>query len=89
MTHYLDFVIPLDFAVGFMTQDGNMSREMAGNVMAALGFAELASRIVCAVTGEQKYISKPTLYILTSIVGALSCFLPIIAKLECSFYQCQ
>lgn len=76
----LDFVIPLDFAVGFMTQDGNMSRDMAGNVMAALGFAELASRIVCALTGEQKYISKPTLYILTSIVGALSCFLPIIAK---------
>ena len=76
-------MIPLDFAVQFMTEDGNMSRDMAGNVMAALGFAELASRIVCALTGEQKYVSKATIYIATSVVGALSCFLPILAKLGC------
>ena len=51
-----DFVIPLDFAIDFMTDNG-MDRTTAGSVMSALGIAELISRIVCAVTGEQKYVS--------------------------------
>merc|ERR1712106_651503 len=41
----LDFVIPLDFAIGFMSQNG-ISRESAGAVMSAFGITELVSRIV-------------------------------------------
>ena len=52
-----DFVIPLDFAIDFMTDNG-MDRTTAGSVMSALGIAELISRVVCAVTGEQKYVSS-------------------------------
>jgi len=74
----LDFVIPLDFAIDFMTDNG-MDRTTAGSVMSALGIAELISRVVCAVTGEQKYLTKATIYILTSAVGAASCILPIVA----------
>jgi MFS family permease len=74
----LDFVIPLDFAIDFMTDNG-MERSTAGSVMSALGIAELLSRVVCAVTGEQKYLTKATIYILTSAVGAASCILPIVA----------
>ena len=56
ITIILDFVIPLDFAIDFMTDSG-MDRTTAGSVMSALGIAELISRVVCAVTGEQKYVS--------------------------------
>ena len=56
-----------------------MTRELAGTIMASLGVSELISRIVCALGGEQKVVSKATIYIITSIVGAFSCFLPIIA----------
>ena len=56
MTQTSDFVIPLDFAIDFMTDNG-MDRTTAGSVMSALGIAELISRVVCAVTGEQKYVS--------------------------------
>ena len=45
----------MDFAVDFMTANG-MARESAASVMSALRFAELLSRIVCAVTGEQKLV---------------------------------
>ena len=46
----------MDFAIDFMTDNG-MDRTTAGSVMSALGIAELISRVVCAVTGEQKYVS--------------------------------
>ena len=36
--------------------DNGMDRTTAGSVMSALGIAELISRVVCAVTGEQKYV---------------------------------
>ena len=49
----LDFVIPLDFAIGFMVS-GGISRGAAGSVMTALGISELISRALCAITGEQK-----------------------------------
>ena len=52
----LDFVIPLDFAIQFMTENG-IDRNQAGAVMSAFGITELVSRIVCAVTGEQKLVS--------------------------------
>lgn len=51
----LDFVIPLDFAIGFMTENG-IDRNVAGTVMSALGIAELGSRALCAITGEQKVV---------------------------------
>ena len=56
ISFFIDFVIPLDFAIDFMTDNG-MDRTTAGSVMSALGIAELISRVVCAVTGEQKYVS--------------------------------
>merc|ERR1711935_568624 len=68
----------LDFAIGFMSQNG-ISRESAGAVMSAFGITELVSRIVCAVTGEQKVISKAMIYILASLVGAAGFLVPIIA----------
>lgn len=74
----LDFVIPLDFAIDFMTDNG-MTRVTAGSVMSALGIAELISRIVCAVSGEQKYLTKATIYIITAAIGAASCILPVAA----------
>jgi len=74
----LDFVIPLDFAIGFMVS-GGISRPAAGSVMTALGISELISRALCAITGEQKVISKPSIYIISSAVGAGACVLPIIA----------
>lgn len=74
----LDFVIPLDFAIGFMADNG-IDRQDAGFVMTALGIAELVSRTLCAVTGEQRQVDKPTIYIVCSIIGAAACCLPIYA----------
>ena len=51
----LDFVIPLDFAINFMTENG-IPRQSASFVMTALGIAELVSRTLCAVTGEQRMV---------------------------------
>ena len=48
--------------------------------MSAFGISELVSRIVCAITGEQKLISKPMIYILSSIVGAVGFLIPIVAN---------
>ena len=48
--------------------------------MSAFGISELVSRIVCAITGEQKLISKPMIYILSSIVGAVGFLIPIVAS---------
>ena len=96
----LDFVIPLDFAMDFMTQGmcvfliaeaswdylwkttitGGIERGSAAAVMSAFGISELVSRIVCAITGEQKLISKPMIYILSSIVGAVGFLIPIVAN---------
>ena len=61
-----------------MSQNG-ISRESAGAVMSAFGITELVSRIVCAVTGEQKVISKAMIYIVASLVGAAGFLVPIIA----------
>merc|ERR1712227_522751 len=74
----LDFVIPLDFAIQFMTENG-IDRSQAGAVMSAFGITELVSRIVCAVTGEQKLISKAMIYILSSLIGAAGFLIPIVA----------
>ena len=52
----LDFVIPLDFLINFMEENG-IPRSEGGTVMSALGIAELASRALCALTGEQKIVS--------------------------------
>jgi len=75
----LDFVIPLDFAIPFMEENG-INRNVAGSVMASLGISELIARVICALTGEQKKISKPMLYIIFSLIGAAACFLPIYGK---------
>ncbi|CAG5104343.1 Oidioi.mRNA.OKI2018_I69.chr1.g1207.t1.cds [Oikopleura dioica] len=75
----LDFVIPLDFAVPFMTENG-ISRATAGAVMSSLGISELIARVICALTGEQKKISKAMIYILFSLLGAAACALPIMGK---------
>ena len=72
-------MIPLDFAIQFMTQNG-ISRDQAGTVMSAFGITELISRIVCAVTGEQKVISKAMIYILSSLIGAAGFLVPIIVE---------
>ena len=47
--------------------------------MSAFGIAELISRVTCALTGEQKIISKAMIYILSSVVGAVGFLIPIIA----------
>ena len=48
--------------------------------MSAFGISELVSRVTCALTGEQKIISKPMIYILSSLVGAAGFLIPIIAN---------
>ena len=60
-----------------MTENG-ISRDEAGTVMSAFGITELISRVVCAMTGEQKIISKAMIYILSSLVGAAGFLVPII-----------
>ena len=48
--------------------------------MSAFGISELVSRVTCALTGEQKIISKPMIYILSSLVGAAGFLIPVIAN---------
>ena len=51
----LDFVIPLDFTMNFMTDNG-IERNLASSVMSALGISEIIARALCAITGEQKVV---------------------------------
>merc|ERR1712176_1544314 len=59
----LDFVIPLDFAIPFM-EDNGIDRNVAGSVMASLGISELIARVLCALTGEQKGFETNALHYL-------------------------
>ena len=59
---------------------GGIPRGSAASVMSAFGISELVSRVTCALTGEQKIISKPMIYILSSLVGAVGFLIPIVAN---------